>query len=448
MADEDITPVDAPRLSPDQETALGYLTNTGDNVFLTGKAGAGKSHVLRRAVELLQKRYGMAGVIITASTGVAAANVGGITLHSFASVGLDDKIKARMAVDKMGHRAKIGWKKTLVLVIDEISMVHGRFLTLLEEVGRLVRDEPDLPMGGIRVIMVGDFLQLPPVKNKEEDVQFAFESEGWRRLAPRCVLLTNDHRQSDGDFINVLGEARLGVLSERAIQFLRERVIDTPEHKERWLDGKPPPCYLFPHNADVDTHNERELVKLPGPTACFRARDDIYMGPPDALKHIQAPAELKLRVGAEVMYLVNTNVHGGWFNGARGVITELNEKKHHIRMRLHQTGRATNLDQAKWEIKRGEVVLARRQQYPIRLAWATTMHKSQGQTITGPVIFPLDTSVFEYAQAYVALSRVRTADQLGLQKLRPQCVRAHPKALAFEAQLRTAQKCGADDTTT
>lgn len=325
-----------------------------------------------------------------------------------------------------------------MLIVDEVSMLHGWFLTLLEEVGRLVRDEPDLPMGGIRVVLVGDFLQLPPVKKEEKDVQFAFESEGWRRLALRRILLTTDHRQSDNEFIAVLSEARLGALSEASVQFLRARVIDTDERKAQWLEGKPPPSYLFPRNADVDAHNEHELLKLPGDTATFRAKDDIYGPGGDALKHLQAPEMLKLRVGAEVMYLINTSVHHGWFNGARGVITELDEKKHHIRMRLHQTGTSMNLDPAQWSIKRGDITLARRQQYPIRLAWATSMHKAQGQTLTGPVIFPLDASVFEFAQAYVALSRVRTAGQLGLQKLRPACVRAHPKALLFEQELRAA----------
>jgi ATP-dependent exoDNAse (exonuclease V) alpha subunit len=405
----------------------------------------GKSYVLSRAVELLQKRYGVRGVIVTASTGVAAAHIGGITLHSFAAVGVE-KIKAQAAVNKMSPRAKNVWQQTQVLIIDEISMVNGWFLTLLEEVGRIVRDEPDLPMGGIRVIMVGDFLQLPPVKDKiDADVQFAFESEGWRRLAPRHVLLTHDHRQSDSDFIAVLGEARLGALSERSVAFLQEHVIDTEEHKKQWLDGKPPPSYLFPKNADVDAHNERQLSKLPGDTVIFRAKDDVYHGSLDALKGVQAPPELKLRVGAEVMYLINTSVLGGWFNGARGVITELDEKKKHVRMRLHETGRTANLDPAQWEIKRGDVVLARRQQFPIRLAWAVTMHKAQGQTITGPVVFPLDSSVFEYAQAYVALSRVRNAGQLGLQKLRAACVRAHPKALAFESEIRKGMKRTRDE---
>ncbi len=328
---------EAPRLSADQEMALGCLTNTGDNIFLTGCAGAGKSHVLHPAIEILQKRLGMRSVIITASTGVAAAHIGGITLHSFAGVGID-KITAEAAVAKMGWQAKNTWRNTQVLIVDEVSMLHGWFLTLLEKVGRLVREEPDLPMGGIRVVLVGDFLQLPPIKSEEQDVQFAFESEGWKRLAPRRILLTTDHRQSDNEFLAVLSEARLGALSEPSIQFLRARVIDTDERKARWLEGKPPPSYLFPRNADVDAHNERELMKLPGYTATFRAKDDIYAPGGEALKHLQAPELLRLRVGAEVMYLVNTSVRGGWFNGARGVITELDEKKHHIRMRLHKTG--------------------------------------------------------------------------------------------------------------
>jgi len=147
---------------------------------------------------------------------------------------------------------------------------------------------------------------------------------------------------------------------------------------------------------------------------------------------MQAPEVLRVRVGAEVMLLINVNPLRGFYNGARGRVVEINERQKRIRIRMHETGRHWVAEPTAFTLERGSTLIARRTQFPLRLAWAVTMHKAQGQTLSGDVVFPLDNSVFDYGQAYVALSRVRSADQLVLTALRPECARAHPRAIAME----------------
>src|SRR5271163_698277 len=185
-------------LSRDQQEAVDILPNGTENVFLTGVAGSGKSLVLRHGVEALRAKHGRDAVVVTASTGVAAANIGGITLHSFAAVGrCDHPITLAEALKNMKFPTRKTWQRTAVLIVDEISMIAEWFLTLLEAVGRSVRTRADAPMGGMRVIAVGDFLQLPPVHKNGDPVRFAFDGAGWRALKLRVVRLTQHHRQED-----------------------------------------------------------------------------------------------------------------------------------------------------------------------------------------------------------------------------------------------------------
>lgn len=322
-----------------------------------------------------------------------------------------------------------------MLIIDEVSMIHAWFLTLLEAVGRELR-RSDAPMGGLRVIMVGDMMQLPPVQKEKGDVPLVFEGDGWKRLNPRRVTLVTDHRQDDKEFLHVLSQVRLGSLDEAGIAYLRRHVYPTVEARQQRLADRPRASYMYGHNADVDAHNERELLQLPGETVEFRAKDDVFNGKPELLRPLQAPELLKLRVGAEIMFLVNLAPHAGWFNGARGVVLAMDEKRKTVRVRLHHNGATMNVERHEFKIEKGEVLLARRTQFPMRLAWAVTMHKSQGQTLTGDVQFGLNSDVFAYGQAYVALSRVRSADQLVLTEFRPACIRAHPRALEFEQSVK------------
>ena len=352
-------------------------------------------------------------------------------MHSFAGFGIE-QLTPEKAAFKMSARTKINWQNAHVLVIDEISMAHGWYLDLLEQVGRRVRKRSDEVFGGLRVIMVGDFMQLPPVG---QNPQFVFDGAAWKAMKVRVLRLGTQHRQTDARFIELLGHARLGQLTPDDETYLRARVATTPEEKAARLVGRPAPSYLYPRNAEVDSHNERELAKLPGDVHEFRARDENYeKGSADVFKHLQAPELLRLKVGAEIIFLTNENIHGGWFNGARGKVVKF-KPKGVVRVQLHANGDKADIDRHEFKIERGEVTLARRHQLPLRLAWAVSCHKSQGLTINGPVIAPLDSSVFEYGQAYVVLSRVRRAEDLILTTFRPQCVRAHPRAIQFETSL-------------
>lgn len=438
----------SPPLSPDQQRTLD-LMKEGKSVFFTGSAGTGKSFLLRHGVQQLKAIHGDKHVFVTASTGVAACNIGGTTLHSFAGVGIGDVGLDDLVRKVNRSKSKTNWRACKVLVIDEISMIDAELFDKIEYVARHIQLEPAkkrLPFGGIQLVVCGDFLQLPPVsrgRNSSLDTQFCFQAESWARCMDVCVELTTVFRQKDNEFIQLLQEMRHGECSAEqqkrlASMYLpwEERGLSTGYNEDAMRDIRP--TILYPHRADVEDINVRELSLLQGQEKTFYAEDTGEEYARGSLaSNCPAPTELKLKRGAQVMLVRNLNFDRQLVNGARGVVLGfVNSEKTGGRdapFVEFLNGTRMVLAQAEWAVESGGKVLARRKQFPLRLAWALSIHKSQGMTIDK---LEIDlANAFEFGQAYVALSRGRSLETIRLLSFRPAVVKAHPAALNFYRQL-------------
>ena len=397
-----------------------YLAQ-GGNALVTGSAGTGKSTLLQAIRERFDKR-----LPVTASTGISAVNVGGMTIHSWAGLGLAEEagdVLARAILDK-GGKAMKRIKNAKRLAIDEISMIHGDLFDKLDVVFRIVRDKPDQPFGGVQLILFGDFLQLPPV-NRGGAQKFAFQSEAWKSAGIKTFMLTKVFRQEDQAFVDALNSIRLGEMTQsvRALLSTRWKVTDD--------DPSLRPVVMYTHNADVDRENESKLRKLQGEERRFISRDKGEGAHLSAIqKNCLAPETLRLKIGAQVMLLWNIEPLGGLANGTMGVVVGFTDEKPRVKF---ANGREETLEKEQWTIKNGDEILASRSQFPLRLAWCITVHKSQGMTLDKISVF-LD-RVFEPGQSYVALSRVKTLGGLFIESTKIGAIRAHPDALSFYQNL-------------
>ena len=427
-------------LTDEQQEVIKTL-GSGLNVFMTGCGGTGKSHVIKSLPRLLtplrKERVGHDPVICcTALTGCAALLLGceASTLHSWAGIGLgkDDVADLVFKIQRNG-RAKKHWKQTDVLIIDEISMLTLDLLDKLDDIGKRMR-RSDKPFGGIQLLLVGDFCQLPPVM-KDCDLQFAFESSRWSTIVQKTIELKEIHRQKDPVFQTVLGEARRGSLSVESIALLKARIgLD-------WKKQKIRPTLLFPKNAEVDMINTANLKALkgirpfeagyafakPGLKAKHDLKNESFLRSVAALdKDAMYRPKLELAVGAQVMLIKNLDVAGGLVNGSRGVIVKFGDEGEPIVEFLN--GRLVPMVLQEWPID-GYPGISRTQ-YPLRLAWACTIHKAQGATLDSALI-DIGVGVFEVGQAYVALSRVKSLDSLFVHSFSPEAFRLHTKVEAF-----------------
>jgi ATP-dependent DNA helicase PIF1 len=423
-----------------QDEALATL-NTGASVFLTGEPGSGKTHTVNRYIELLRRQR--VGVAFTASTGIAATHGHGITIHAWSGIGVRDAL-TRRDLDAIATNRRIAQRieKTSVLVIDEISMLPARTLTLVDEVCRHIKD-PNAPFGGLQVIFVGDFFQLPPVINRQAEsvlpfaadtdgfgAEFAYASRAWRDLAPAVCYLTEQHRQDDPAFLRVLSAIRANACSAPERAFLGARRID----RDRLPRGCP---RLFTHNAAVDDINLKELAKLDGESHPFTM---TTRGPEAFVRSLQrgclSPETLALKEGAVVMFTKN-DPGGRYVNGTLGTVIEFEAEEGYPVVRT-LGGRRVVAEPATWKIEENGRDRASVTQVPLRLAWAITVHKSQGMSLDAAVI---DLSrAFEYGQGYVALSRLRTLSGLHLLGLNERALRVHPEAVTKDAEFRAASE--------
>jgi ATP-dependent DNA helicase PIF1 len=387
-----------------QKDALAIL-KTGRNVFLTGEPGAGKTHTVNAYVTYL-KSHGIASAI-TASTGIAATHIGGMTVHSFSGIGISKYLSPQELTAIAGKKNVADRiRAAKVLIIDEISMLDARTLDLIDAVCRAVK-EPFLPFGGLQVIFVGDFFQLPPVsRNDDPPPEFAFKSYAWQQAAPTVCYLSEQHRQEDGEFLRILSAIRKNAVTDDHKDTLASRaasLINSPV--------KSGVTKLFPHNADVDRMNDAELSKIPGVTKTFKMR---AFGIPPLIEQLKrgclSPEVLTLKKGARVMFTKNA-FFGGYVNGTTGEVFGFDQETGYPLVKL-RTGAMIMAEPTEWKIEADSKVLASIVQLPLRLAWAMTVHKSQGMSLDAAFV---DLSgAFAYGQGYVALSRVRTLEGLYL----------------------------------
>ena len=411
-----------------QEQALQIL-KTGANVFLTGEPGAGKTYVTNRYIEWLRER----GVepAITASTGIAATHVGGMTVHAWSGIGIkrdlsEWDLEALLERESLVRRVR----GTAVLIIDEVSMLDARTLGMVDRAVRTLRGS-ERPFGGLQVVFVGDFFQLPPVNKEKEKSQFAFESPSWEELNPLYCYLSEQHRQEDDAFLELLGALRAGTLTDNHKSALRARA-EYPEDGD--LSTR-----LYPHNADVDRLNEEALAQVDAPSRIFEMRSEGGKALVESLKRgCLSPQTLALKEGAAVMFTRN-NFDKGYVNGTLGVVTNFAEGG--VPIVRTREGRVIEAAPEEWRIDDRARTLAKISQIPLRLAWAITVHKSQGMSLDSAV---MDLSqAFEYGQGYVALSRVRSLKGLYLAGFNERALRVHPGVLKSDASFRSASAAAA-----
>jgi hypothetical protein len=415
------------------------ILKTGANVFLTGEPGSGKTHTVNAYVAYLRE-HGIEPAI-TASTGIAATHLGGLTIHSWSGIGVKrflsaydvENIASREYVAKRMRRAK-------VLVIDEVSMLGPETLDMADAVCREVRGNSE-PFGGLQVVFVGDFFQLPPVSRgsasetgengmfaDEKPPRFAYQSSAWKRAAPVVCYLSEQYRQDDERFLSLLSAIRRNAFGPEHRAHVDERMRARAGNEEDMPK-------LFAHNMDVDRVNDAHLAKISGETHTFPMKERGKAVLVEALKKgCLSPADLKLKKGARVMFTKNDQ-NGAYVNGTLGEVVDFDAFSEYPIV-LTKDGTRVNAEPVEWSVVEDGKMLASIEQVPLRLAWAITVHKSQGMSMDAAV---MDLSqIFEYGQGYVALSRVRRLSGVYLLGYNERAFQVHPDVLADDERFRLA----------
>ena len=384
-----------------QEKALAIL-KSGKNIFLTGSAGTGKTFVLNQYIQYLKERK--IPVSITASTGIAATHIEGTTIHAWSGIGIKDSLSARNLNDlKEKKYLRKNIDKSKVLIIDEISMLHRKQLNLVNEVLQYFRETDDA-FGGIQLILCGDFFQLPPIGNYKESNRdkFSFMSQAWLDADLTVCYLTDQYRHTDNELNIILNEIRSGNVSENSIKTLSTNNKELEEEET---------TKLYTHNLDVDRINTEHLQSVKGSKKIFKAEIKGNLKLAETVKKsIMAPEILVLKIGARVMFVKN-NHEKGYLNGSLGTVLRYNEDGLPVIRLLN--GYEITAETEDWRIEdESGKLLVSYQQIPLRLAWAITVHKSQGMTLDHA---EMDLSrTFEKGQGYVALSRIKSLSGLQL----------------------------------
>ena len=408
-----------------------HLIKSGENLFITGHAGTGKSYILERLKEKFKK------LVVTSTTGIAAVNIKGQTIHSWAGVGIcryPVEYTIKNILNKPAVKSQI--LKCNMLAIDEISMLNIKTFEYIDKVLRAIR-ENDSPFGGIQVIFFGDFFQLPPVE-KEEEMHYCFESPVWTELNLKNILLKDNHWQSEENFIKALSNMRTNSLTEGDIKLFNARELPFDSDNSNIL-------HIFSTNEEADNYNQRMFNALEAPVVEFMAQDSVLRGKSYVSsgltqreetileifnKSCRAEKLIQLKLGARVMLLVNSDFKTGLINGSCGVIKAFNEDSITVEF---ENGIIKDIEPERFEYYYNDKVMATREQYPLRLAWAVTIHKSQGMTLDS--LYVDCKRIFERGQAYVAMSRVKTLSGLYLENFSKERVLADDNVVEFYKKL-------------
>ncbi|KKR21404.1 MAG: Exonuclease V subunit alpha [Candidatus Moranbacteria bacterium GW2011_GWA2_39_41] len=405
-----------------QKTALEIL-KLGHNIFLTGPAGSGKTYLLKQYIDYLKERN--VSVAITASTGIAATHMNGQTIHSWSGMGISETFtEADFKKLKSRNYHQKRFEKTQVLIIDEVSMLHAHQLDIINSICKKFK-EPFLPFGGLQVILCGDFFQLPPITKFGQETFLVNQSDAWEEMRPKVCYLEEQHRQEDRQMLQILNDIRTRSCDEKTMQLLTARA-----NKE--IKNKITPTKLYTHNANVDVINDAQLQKIQEEPRTFKMTcTGIEYIANSVKKGCLAPETLVLKKGAVVMFVKN-NFEAGYVNGTLGEVTGFTAKGIPI---VHTSaGKMIIATPEKWSIEEDGLPLATISQVPLRLAWAITIHKSQGMTLDA---VEMDLSkAFEYGMGYVALSRVRTLAGIKLLGINARALQVNPKVYELDKLLK------------
>jgi ATP-dependent DNA helicase PIF1 len=404
-----------------QNEAL-ILLKMGANVFLTGAAGSGKTYLLNQYIKYLKENN--VHVAITASTGIAATHLHGTTIHSWSGIGLKESI-SQLDLEKLhkNRRIKSNYKKTKVLIIDEISMLHKYQLDMVDFIARNFLD-PERVFGGLQVIVCGDFFQLPPVSSSlDEEKQFAYEASVWNNENFQVCYLHEQHRQGNDPLLTVLNDIRNGTAGEHTKVPLRTRYKKEPF-------GATKATKLYTRNINVDSINDSELANIQSQEHIFTMVSQGFSALVEGLKrNCLAQEQLKLKIGAEVMFIKNHPM-GKYVNGTRCVVVGFEKGTDAWPVVKTYDNKMITACAEDWVLEDNGIVRASITQVPLRLAWALTIHKSQGMTLDAAEIDLGD--AFEPGMGYVALSRIRSLNGLKLINLNEMALKVHPKILQHD----------------
>jgi hypothetical protein len=408
-----------------QEEALKIL-KAGKNVYLTGPAGSGKTFVLNDYVNYLIDRG--VSVAVTASTGIAATHLGGVTIHSWSGIGIKESLSPT-EIDNLTQKEALykKYEKTNVLIIDEVSMLKPKMFDSIDRLARAMRGN-EKPFGGMQVVLSGDFFQLPPIVKYGEESMYIDASEAWQNMDIRVCYLEEQHRQNDNQLNDILSEIRSGEISEGTYELLESlRGVKT--------DNGFKPTRLHTHNLNVDEINDEELDKIKGDEKSFEIKT---FGRPSAvdslIKGLLTPSTLRLKKESVVMFVKN-NFEEGYVNGTLGTVVGF-DYGHPIVETFE--GKTIKVEPETWEIIDDGKIVASAEQYPLRLAWAITIHKSQGMSLDAAEI-DLSRS-FVPGQGYVALSRLRSLDGLTLLGINNIALTVDPYVLNLDRWLQNESK--------
>ena len=413
----------------DQELALAILLS-GRSALLTGAAGTGKTYLLNTFIAQARKRGKK--VSVTATTGLAATHLGGNTIHSWSGIGVSDHLPNNF-FERLSKTRRDVISKTDVLIIDEISMLHDFRLDMIDKVLRTVR-ENDQPFGGIQLVMSGDFFQLPPVNRpNEQGGGFVVYSDAWQELQPAVLYLERQYRQNDERLLEILTALRTGDVRRRHVEALLARTKIEPP------DGDITELHTV--NVDVDDINIQKLAELPGEERSYQQTttgSKIYVE--NLQRSVLAPENLAIKLGALVMAVKNSP-QKLYANGSIGTVVDFEPLTEYPVVEFRDGRRVTMVPDV-WELRDGERKRASISQVPLRLAWAITVHKSQGMTLDAAKIDLR--KAFVEGMGYVALSRVRDLDNLYLYGINHRALEVSPDALAIDEVLRQASRESAE----
>ena len=413
----------------DQELALVILLS-GRSALLTGAAGTGKTHLLNTFIAQARKRGKK--VSVTATTGLAATHLGGNTIHSWSGIGVSDHLPNNF-FERLSKTRRDVISKTDVLIIDEISMLHDFRLDMIDKVLRTVR-ENDQPFGGIQLVMSGDFFQLPPVNRpNEQGGGFVVYSDAWQELQPAVLYLERQYRQNDEQLLKILTALRTGDVRRSHVEALLARTEIEPP------DGDITELHTV--SVDVDDINIQKLAELPGEERSYQQTttgSKIYVE--NLQRSVLAPENLVIKLGALVMAVKNSP-QKLYANGSIGTVVNFEPLTEYPVVEFRDGRRVTMVPDV-WELRDGERKRASISQVPLRLAWAITVHKSQGMTLDAAKIDLR--KAFVEGMGYVALSRVRDLDNLYLYGINRRALEVSPDALAIDQVLKQASRESAE----